>query len=47
MTQQVKNPVQERAERRRAEWEVKRIAKIRQMVAEGKMTEVEAKERGA
>lgn len=36
-----------RAEKRRAEWETERIAKIRRRVAEGLMTPEEPEERGA
>lgn len=43
----VKSPVEERAEKRRAVWELERIAEIRRKVAAGEMTEAEAKERGA
>jgi hypothetical protein len=43
----VKSPHELRAEKRRAEWEAERIAKIRQMVADGLLTEEEAKDRGA
>jgi hypothetical protein len=46
-TLEVKSPQQIRAEKRRAEWEAERIAKVRQMVADGLLTEQEAKERGA
>jgi hypothetical protein len=44
---EVKSPQQIRAEKRRAEWEAERIAKVRQMVADGLLTEQEARERGA
>jgi hypothetical protein len=46
-SQMAKSPQQIRAEQRRAEWETKRIAEIRQQVADGLLTEEEAKERGA
>jgi hypothetical protein len=42
-----KSPHEIRAEQRRAVWEAERIAKVRQMVADGLLTEKEAKERGA
>jgi hypothetical protein len=43
----VKSPQQIKAEERRRQWENERIAKIRQMVADGLLTAEEAKERGA
>jgi hypothetical protein len=46
-SQIVKSPNEIRAEKRRAEWEAQRIAEIRQQVADGLLTEEEAKERGA
>jgi hypothetical protein len=42
----VKSPHEIRAERRHAEWEAERIAKVRQMVADGLLTNEEAAERG-
>jgi hypothetical protein len=41
------NPVAERAAKRRALWELERLAEVRRMVSSGEMTEAEAKERGA
>ena len=46
-SQIVKSPQEVRAEQRRAEWEAQRIAEIRQQIADGLLTEEEAKERGA
>jgi hypothetical protein len=42
-----RSPQEIRAEKRRAEWEAKRIAEIQQQVADGLLTEEEAKERGS
>jgi hypothetical protein len=36
---EVKSPHEIRAEKRRAEWEAERIARVRQMVADGLLTE--------
>jgi hypothetical protein len=46
-SQNVRSPQEIRAEKRRIEWEAQRIAEIRQQVADGLLTEEEAKERGA
>jgi hypothetical protein len=43
----VKSPQQIRAEKRRAEREAERMARVRQMVAEGLLTEEDAREREA
>jgi len=42
-----KDPVADRAAKRRAIWEAERILQIRKLVADGLMTEREARERGA
>jgi len=48
MTQRTtKDPVADRAAKRRAIWEAERILQIRKLVADGLMTEREALERGA
>jgi hypothetical protein len=43
---QQKNPVAERAEKRRQEWEAQRLAKVRELVEAGILTEEEGRERG-
>jgi hypothetical protein len=43
---EAKNPVAERAEKRREVWEAERVLEIRRKVAAGEMTEAQAKERG-
>jgi hypothetical protein len=44
--QEIRNPVAERAEKRRAEWEAQRLAELKEQVEAGLITEEEAKERG-
>jgi hypothetical protein len=44
---EVKSSHEIRAEKRRVEWEAERIARVRQMVIDGLLTEEEAKDRGA
>ncbi len=43
---QQKNPVAERAEKRRKEWEAQRLAEVRKLVDAGVLTEEEGRERG-
>jgi hypothetical protein len=43
---EMENPVAERAEKRRAVWEIERLAEVQQQLEAGLLTEDEAKERG-
>jgi hypothetical protein len=45
-SQEVKNPVEARADQRRKEWEAERIARVRQQLEDGLITEEEATARG-
>ena len=43
---ETRNPVAERAAKRRAEWEKERLEEVRQQVEDGLLTEEEGKEGG-
>jgi hypothetical protein len=45
-SQLCRNPVAERAAKRRAEWERERLAEVRRQFEAGLLTQAEAKERG-
>jgi uncharacterized protein YjiS (DUF1127 family) len=45
-SQSVRNPVAERAAKRRAVWELERLAEVRRQLEDGLLTAEEAKERG-